>query len=133
MDPPEQSDSLANVGGVLFFDLRDRHGLTQVVIRERATGFQSDPRRIRPEYVIRVVGPVQQRSADTINPKLDTGEIEVAAIELEVLNEAKTPPFPINEDTAVAEETRLKYRYLDLRRPALQRNLCLLYTSDAAD
>ena len=114
-----------DLGGVLFFDLRDRHGLTQVVIRERATGFQSDPRRIRPEYVIRVVGPVQQRSADTINPKLDTGEIEVAAIELEVLNEAKTPPFPINEDTAVAEETRLKYRYLDLRRPALQRNLVL--------
>ncbi len=113
-----------DLGGVIFFDLRDRHGVTQVVVR---TGAACAPvaAKVRPEFVVRVVGAVERRSAETINAKLDTGEVEVAAAELEILNEAKTPPFPINEDTVVSEETRLRYRYLDLRRPALQKNLIL--------
>ena len=113
-----------DLGGVLFFDLRDRYGLTQAVIRERNNPAQTWE-KVRPEFVIRVVGTVAKRSAETVNPKLETGEVEVAVTELEILNDAKTPPFPINEDTAVAEETRLRYRYLDLRRPALQQNLIL--------
>jgi aspartyl-tRNA synthetase len=113
-----------DLGGVLFFDIRDRYGLTQVVIRERNNPAQVWE-RVRPEFVVRVVGTVTQRTSDTINPKLETGEVEVAVTELEILNDAKTPPFPINEDTTVAEETRLRYRYLDLRRPTLQHNLVL--------
>jgi aspartyl-tRNA synthetase len=113
-----------DLGGVLFFDVRDRYGLTQAVIRERNNPAQVWE-KVRSEFVIRIVGTVAQRSAETINPKLETGGVEVAVAELEILNDAKTPPFPINEDTSVAEETRLRYRYLDLRRPALQKNLVL--------
>jgi len=113
-----------DLGGVLFFDIRDRYGITQVVIRER-----NDPaaswERVRPEFVVAVEGRVERRSVETVNTKLDTGEVEVIARTVQVLNEAKTPPFPINEDAPVAEETRLRYRYLDLRRPQLQRNLVL--------
>ena len=113
-----------NLGGVLFFDVRDRHGLTQVVVRSDAAD-AADADRLRPEFVVRVRGRVEQRAAEVVTPKLPTGEIEVAADALEILNDAKTPPFPINEDAAVSEETRLRYRYLDLRRPALQHNLVL--------
>ncbi len=113
-----------DLGGLMFFDLRDRHGITQIVIRAGSAAADLAA-RVRPEYVIAVRGRVDSRSAETGNPKLSTGEIEVVVEALEILNEAKTPPFPINEDTAVAEETRLRYRYLDLRRPALQKNLIL--------
>src|SRR6187401_3417502 len=91
-----------DLGGVIFFDVRDRHGVTQVVVR---TGAPCAPvaGKVRPEFVVRVAGVVDRRSAETINPKLDTGEVEVVAAELEILNEAKTPPFPINEDTVVSE------------------------------
>ena len=113
-----------DLGGVLFFDVRDRHGLTQAVIPER-----NNPRftwdKLRPEFVVKVVGRVAARDAGSVNPNLSTGEVEVVVSELEILNEAKTPPFPINEEASVAEETRLRYRYLDLRRPALQENLVL--------
>ena len=113
-----------DLGGLTFFDLRDRHGLTQVLVRagSQAAGPAG---RVRPEYVLAVHGRVEARAPEAVNAKLSTGEIDVVVDRLEVLNEAKTPPFPINEDTAVAEETRLKYRYLDLRRPALQENLAL--------
>jgi len=113
-----------DLGGLMFFDLRDRHGITQVVIRAGSAAADLAA-RVRPEYVIAARGRVDSRSAETVNPKLPTGEIEVVIDTLEILNEAKTPPFPINEDTQVAEETRLRYRYLDLRRPALQKNLVL--------
>ncbi|HEX5217266.1 MAG TPA: aspartate--tRNA ligase [Vicinamibacterales bacterium] len=113
-----------DLGGLIFFDLRDRHGITQVVIRAGSAAADLAA-RVRPEYVIAVRGRVDSRSTETVNPKLPTGQIEVVVDTLEILNEAKTPPFPINEDTQVAEETRLRYRYLDLRRPALQKNLVL--------
>ena len=113
-----------DLGGLTFFDLRDRHGLTQVLVRAGSPA-AGPAGRVRPEFVLAVHGRVEARAPEAVNAKLSTGEIDVVVDRLEVLNEAKTPPFPINEDTAVAEETRLKYRYLDLRRPALQANLAL--------
>jgi aspartyl-tRNA synthetase len=111
-----------DLGGVTFFDLRDRYGITQVVVRVEDGG---DDTRVRPEYVVAVYGRVDRRAPEAINPRLETGEIEVVARRISVLNEAKTPPFPVNEDGPVAEETRLRYRYLDLRKPKLQNNLIL--------
>ena len=111
-----------DLGGVTFFDLRDRYGLTQVVVREESGG---ETTRVRPEFVVAVYGRVEARAKDSINPKLETGEIEVVARTISVLNDAKTPPFAINEDVQVGEETRLRYRYLDLRKPKLQQNLIL--------
>jgi aspartyl-tRNA synthetase len=113
-----------DLGGLTFFDLRDRYGLTQVLVRTGSPA-AATAARVRPEFVIAVHGEVEARAAEAVNARLPTGEIDVVVQRLEILNEAKTPPFPINEDTAVAEETRLKYRYLDLRRPALQENLAL--------
>jgi len=113
-----------NLGGLVFFDLRDRHGLTQVIVRT-GSGAEEDAGRVRPEFVVAVEGIVEARAADSINPRMLTGEVEVVASRLEILNEAKTPPFGIADDKPVAEETRLRYRYLDLRRPDLQRNLAL--------
>ncbi|MDE3156521.1 MAG: aspartate--tRNA ligase, partial [Acidobacteriota bacterium] len=113
-----------DLGSLIFFDLRDRGGLTQVVVRDRED-LLAEAKRVRPEYVIGVKGMVQRRSADTINPKLETGEVEVLVREFVVLNEAKTPPFPIADETPVSEDVRLKYRYLDLRRLGMQANLGL--------
>ncbi len=112
-----------DLGGVMFFDIRDRHGLTQVVVRDAT--LEDKAKRLRPEYVVGVLGRVDARGKDAINPKLATGAVEVAAREIRLLNDAKTPPFPINEDTAVSEDIRLRYRYLDLRRPRQQQNLIL--------
>jgi aspartyl-tRNA synthetase len=114
-----------DLGSLVFFDLRDRYGLTQIVARAGSGGVLEVARRIRPEHVVAVLGRVERRAPETVNPKLATGEIEVAAGEIRVLNEAKTPPFPIADETPVAEETRLRYRYLDLRRPRMQQNLIL--------
>src|SRR5437773_11558277 len=80
-------------------------------------------KRLRPEYVVGVRGVVQRRTEETVNPKLATGDVEVFAREIRVLNEAKTPPFQIADDAPVSEEVRLKYRYLDLRRTRLQQNI----------
>ncbi len=112
-----------DLGGVTFFDLRDRYGITQVVARSGAAMDQAG--RVRPEGVVAVTGVVEARDAEAINDKLETGQIEVVASAIDILNVAKTPPFPINEETTVAEETRLRYRYLDLRRPSLQHNIIL--------
>lgn len=113
-------------GGVIFVDMRDRYGLTQVVfnpshnveVHRKAEG-------LRNEFVIAIRGTVEARPEGMVNPKLATGAIEVNTDELRVLNESKTPPFPIEERCEVAEELRLRYRYLDLRRPPMQRNLWL--------
>jgi aspartyl-tRNA synthetase len=114
-----------DLGALVFFDLRDRHGITQIVAREDSPALVEAAKRLRSEYVVAVIGSVVQRGKDAVNPKVKTGEIEVVAREIRLLNDAKVPPFPINEETPVAEETRLRYRYLDLRRPKLQQNLIL--------
>ena len=112
-----------DLGGVMFFDLRDRYGITQVVVRDEALADVA--KRLRPEFVVGITGRVDLRGKDAVNPKLKTGDIEVAAVDIRLLNDAKTPPFPINEDTPVSEEMRLRYRYLDLRRQRLQQNMIL--------
>jgi len=111
-------------GGLIFVDLRDRGGITQVVFNpETATDAHALAHDIRSEYVLAVTGSVAPRPGNTVNPKLATGEIEVLVSSLTILNAAKTPPFMIEDDTDVAENLRLKYRYLDLRRPSLQKVL----------
>ena len=111
-------------GGVIFIDLRDREGLLQVVFDPDTAEIFAAAERLRNEFVIRVSGRVRQRPEGTTNANLPTGQIEVLAKELEVLNRAETPPFMLDDDS-VGEESRLKYRYVDLRRPAMQRNLRL--------
>jgi len=115
---------IRDLGALVFLDIRDRHGLTQVVIE------QNDPllekaKRVRSEYVVAILGTVERRAPETVNTAVPTGEVEVRVRELRVLNEARTPPFSIAEDQNVSEETRLRYRYLDLRRPTLQHNIGL--------
>lgn len=113
-------------GGLIFIDLRDRSGIVQLVVDPDHAGEDfAKAEAIRSEYVIKVHGVVRLRSEETINPNLATGEVEVVAKELEVLNSAKTPPFYIQDGIDVDENLRLKYRYLDLRRPEMQRNLML--------
>jgi aspartyl-tRNA synthetase len=113
-------------GGLIFIDLRDREGITQVVFNPEFEPLShAKAHSIRSEYVIAVKGKVSKRPEGTANPNLKTGEIEVLAGSLKVLNEAKTPPFAIEDDLEAAENLRLKYRYLDLRRPVIQRNIIL--------
>lgn len=113
-------------GGLIFLDVRDRYGLTQVVFHpETAKEIFAVAETIRPEWVIQVTGKVAKRLAGTENPKMATGEIEIAVEKLEILNRAKTPPFEIDNTVAVNEELRLQYRYLDLRSQKMQKNLAL--------
>jgi len=115
-----------DLGGLIFIELRDRQGIVQVVFNpEVSPGAHEKAQSLRSEYVAGIKGIVVARPEGTANPKLRTGEIEVLAKELKILNVAKTPPFPVEDEAEVAEETRLKYRYLDLRRPVLQQNLIL--------
>ena len=115
-----------NLGSLIFVDLRDRSGLLQIVFNEDDIGTEGFEKAgtIRSEFVIAVVGPVVKRSG-AINDNLKTGDIEIIAKELRILSEAETPPFPIEENSQTKDEVRLKYRYLDLRRPDLQRNLII--------
>lgn len=115
-----------NKGGLVFIDVRDRSGIIQVVFEEGSTdaALIEKAARLRSEYVVAIVGTVAKRSG-AVNENLSTGEIEVIPTELRILSEAETPPFPIEENSKTKEELRLKYRYLDLRRPDLQRNLLL--------
>jgi aspartyl-tRNA synthetase len=113
-------------GGVIFIDLRDRWGITQVVFRPKnGEELNELARRLKMESVIGVKGEVLLRPKDMMNPKLSTGNVEVMAIKLEVFNEAKTLPFLIKDPCDATEELRFKYRYLDIRRPSMQRNLLL--------
>jgi aspartyl-tRNA synthetase len=110
-------------GNLLFLDLRDRTGIAQVVFdREVSADATAKAEAVRPEYVVAAIGYVRRRDAASINPKMPTGEVEVVAEHLLVLNDSKTPPFSPAEDAIANEEVRLKYRYLDLRRPAMQAN-----------
>jgi len=112
-----------DLGGVIFIDLRDRYGKTQVVFNsQRSKKAHEVAGDLRNEYVISVTGLVEPRPDGTVNRELSTGGIDVMATELAILNKAETPPFPIDDDSDVSEDIRLKFRYLDLRRPALQRN-----------
>jgi len=111
-------------GGLIFVDLRDRGGITQVVFNpETSAEAHKLAHEIRSEFVLAVTGKVAPRPGNTVNPKLPTGEVEVIVNELRILNQAKTPPFMIEDETDVAENLRLKYRYLDLRRPSVQKVL----------
>jgi len=117
-------DSRRDHGGVVFLDVRDTAGIVQVVVDPEQPG-GADVHRVRSEWVVRITGAVRPRPEGTVNPGLPTGEIEVAAAQLEVLNEAETPPFPIDDRSDTDEMLRLRHRYVDLRRSRLQRNLRL--------
>jgi len=111
-------------GNLIFLDLRDRYGITQIVLdKDLVPEGHAKAEHVRPEYVVAAIGKVRLRGPDAINPKMPTGEVEIAATELLVLSDAKLPPFSPAEDAIANEEVRLKYRYLDLRRPDMQRNL----------
>jgi aspartyl-tRNA synthetase len=117
-----------DLGGLIFIDLRDRFGITQVVFNPQVVADAHElASTLRNEFVISVSGTVNIRPEGTLNPRMATGEIELEGHHLEILNEAKTPPFYINEEVEVDESLRLKYRYLDLRRPHMQRNILLRY------
>ncbi|MCI8634524.1 MAG: aspartate--tRNA ligase [Eubacterium sp.] len=115
-----------NLGALIFTDIRDRSGLLQVVFDESSVGSEGFLKAgtLRSEFVVAVVGKVQKRTA-AVNENLKTGDIEVIAEQLRVLSEAETPPFPVEENSQTKDEVRLKHRYLDLRRPDIQRNLML--------
>ena len=115
-----------NKGGIVFVDLRDRAGIIQLIFEESKVGKEGFEKaaKLRSEFVAAVTGEVTRRSG-AVNPNLKTGEIEIVAKEIRILSESETPPFPIEENSKTKDEVRLKYRYLDLRRPDLQRNLML--------
>ena len=121
-----------DLGGLLFVDVRDRAGVTQIVFGNDDEALMAKAKRLRSEYVVGISGRVQRRSPETVNPKLETGEVEVVVRQLKILNEAKTPPFPVADESPVSEDVRLKYRYLDLRRPRLQQNIILRHRATTA-
>ena len=113
-----------DLGNLIFVDLRDRTGLVQIVFdKESSPALHEKASRVRSEYVLAIVGSVKRRDASTINKNVPTGEIEIIAEELRVLNDSKTPPFAPSEQAIGNEELRLKYRYLDMRRPEMQSNI----------
>ncbi len=116
-----------DLGGVIFIDLRDKTGIIQVVLDQKhlPDDLFKEAELLRSEFVIKVKGRVEKRDEETVNPMIDTGTIDVRAVELKILSKAHTPPFMIEEKSNVREELRLKYRFLDLRRPDLFRNLKL--------
>lgn len=119
-------DNRRDLGGVIFIDLRDRYGITQIVFEPNYNSkAHSDAKDLRNEWVISVTGKVRRRPEGTENFELETGLIDVMVDEVTVLNKAQTPPFPLEDNINTSEETRLKYRYLDLRRRPMQRNLIL--------
>jgi aspartyl-tRNA synthetase len=114
-----------DLGGVFFIHLRDRDGVTQVVFHVDNPELHTKAELLGSEYVVAVEGTVTKRSPETVNPALETGEVELVATKLWILNESRTPPFPMEETVDVKEDARLKYRYVDLRRPHMQRNIVL--------
>src|SRR5580698_7915665 len=113
-----------DLGSIIFIDLRDRSGVTQVVInRERSAAIHDKASTLRNEYVIAAIGTVKLRDSDTVNKNIATGEVELVVEELRILNESKLPPFLPSDTALTNEETRLKYRYIDLRRDVMQFNI----------
>ncbi|MEX1137204.1 MAG: aspartate--tRNA ligase, partial [Balneolales bacterium] len=119
-------DTRRDLGGVIFIDLRDRYGLTQVVFSPQDNAEAHElADQLRPEFAIGIEGAVKERSGENVNRKLKTGEVEIRVHKLQIYSRAKTPPFEIKDDVKTNEDVRLKYRYLDLRRPSMQKNLML--------
>jgi len=115
-----------DLGGVIFIHLRDRDGVNQIVFHQDADpAVHQKAEMLRSEYVIAVEGEVKPRTPETVNPTIGTGEVELVAQKVWILNESRTPPFPMEETVDVSEDARLKYRYVDLRRPHMQRNIVL--------
>jgi len=112
-----------NLGGVIFAYIRDRSGVVQIVVNEENKAIYEEAEKLRQEYVVAAVGTVVKRAPEAVNNKVKTGELEIALTELRILSKSETPPFMVTDDINVREEIRLKYRYLDLRRPSLQQNL----------
>lgn len=110
-------------GGVIFLDMRDRDGIVQVVFDPDTKEYFELADRVRSEYVLQITGRIRQRSSETINPAMQTGHIEILGKELVILNEAAPPPFPLDAHQTVGEDVRLRYRFMDLRRASMQRNL----------
>src|SRR5215813_13138348 len=115
-----------DLGGVIFIHLRDREGVTQIVFHADVDPqVHAKAELLRSEYVVAVEGKVEKRTQDTVNANVVTGEVELVAEKIWILNESRTPPFPMEEHVDVSEDVRLKYRYVDLRRPRMQRNIIL--------
>src|SRR5712692_2383046 len=115
-----------DLGGVFFIHLRDRDGVSQVVFRaDGDPAVHTKAEMLAAEYVVAVEGLVELRSKETINSTIATGKVEVVCEKIWILNESRTPPFPMEEEVDVKEDARLKYRYVDLRRPHMQRNIML--------
>jgi len=114
-----------DLGGLVFIDLRDRYGVTQAVVEPQNEEVFKIAKKLNSQDVVQVVGVVRKRPADMVNPDLATGEVEVLIKNIRVLNESKTPPFPVEDETNASEETRLRWRFLDLRRPIMQKNIIL--------
>jgi aspartyl-tRNA synthetase len=115
-----------DLGGVIFIHIRDREGVSQAVFHTDADpAAHAKAELLRSEYVVAVEGKVALRTPETINPNIPTGEVEVVADKIWILNESRTPPFPMEDAVDVSEDARLKYRYVDLRRPRMQRNIML--------
>jgi aspartyl-tRNA synthetase len=115
-----------DLGGLIFIHLRDRDGITQLVFDEsKNPAAHKRAQELSSEFVIAVEGVVDRRSADTVNPAIATGEVEIAVSQIWILNESRTPPFPVEDNVDVKEEVRLKYRYVDLRRPKVQKNIIM--------
>jgi aspartyl-tRNA synthetase len=119
-------DTRRDLGGVIFIDLRDRYGITQIVFEPNYNSdTHKDGSKLRSEFVVAIEGTVRKRPADTENPNIPTGMIDVMVDKVIILNEAKTPPFPIQKNDDVNEDIRLEYRYLDLRSPKMQKNILM--------
>jgi len=115
-----------DLGGVIFIHLRDREGVSQIVFHTGSDAeIHAKAELLRSEYVVAVEGKVALRTPETVNPNLATGEVEIVAEKIWILNESRTPPFPMEDDVDVSEDARLKFRYVDLRRPRMQRNIIL--------
>jgi aspartyl-tRNA synthetase len=127
-------DTIRDHGGILFVDLRDREGITQLVFNPEGISFREDLLRLKPESVIQVSGTVNLRLPETVNARMQTGEIEVTVSSLIIHNISETPPFPMEDEKAdrVGEDLRMTYRYLDLRRPGMRRNLHLRHLTTKA-
>ena len=118
-------DRRRDLGSLIFLDIRDREGIVQVVASPEDPPALEKAKVLRQEYVVSVTGPIVRRDPETVNAEIATGEVEIRAHQIYILNTSLTPPFPITETASVSEETRLRYRYLDLRRKRLRRNLQL--------